>query len=88
VKDHNGEFIFPRRLGKFMEGDKLRIERVNQYSNPDNSDILFVVETIPGTDHDEVFVKVRTETGSDRFIILPTQLLEMKQCMISKLKDK
>lgn len=44
--------------------------------------MLFVVEKIPGTEFEEVFVKVRTQTGSDRFIVLPTILLEMKEKMV------
>ena len=60
----------------------MKIERINSYKNPEGKDVLFVVEKIPGTEFEEVFVKVRTQTGSDRFIVLPTILLEMKEKMI------
>ena len=88
-KKEKGQYVFPEKLSLFQRSKQLKIERVNSYKNPEGKDVLFVVEKIPGTEFEEVFVKVRTQTGSDRFIVLPTILLEMKEKMIEHaLKQK
>ena len=81
-KKENGKLVFPKNLSKFQRSKYFKIESVNSYKNPEGKDVLFVVEKIPGTEFEEVFVKVRTQSGSDRFIVLPTILLEMKEKMI------
>ena len=59
-KKEKGLFVFPEKLSQFQRSKTLKIERVNSYKNPDGKDVLFVVEKIPGTEFEEVFVKVRT----------------------------
>lgn len=55
----------PENLQKFQKSKSLKMERVNNYKNPEGKDVLFVVEKIPGTEFEEVFVKVRCKSGSD-----------------------
>ena len=88
-KKEKGKYVFPEKLSLFQKSKILKIESINNYRNPEGKDVLFVVEKIPGTEFEEVFVKVRTQTGSDRFIVLPTILLEMKEKMVEHaLKQK
>jgi hypothetical protein len=64
-KSKSGGFLMPENLQKFQKSKSLKMERVNNYKNPEGKDVLFVVEKIPGTEFEEVFVKVRCKSGSD-----------------------